>query len=57
MIRVVWNVSVVIHGLLQFAPTNLLAAAIRTPYAEVWVMPMVAGVRPWVAGERVRVSA
>ncbi len=36
MIRVVWNVSVLIHGLLQFAPTNLLAAAIRTPRGLKW---------------------
>lgn len=36
MIRLVWNVSVLVHSVLQFAPTNLLAAAIRTTRGLKW---------------------
>lgn len=39
MIRLLWNLSVSVHALLQYAPTNLLIAAIRTPRGLKWGLP------------------
>jgi len=36
MIRLVWNLSIPIHALLRYAPTNMLLAAVRTPRGLKW---------------------
>lgn len=39
MIRILWNLSIHLHALLRYAPTNLLLDAIRTPRGLKWGLP------------------
>lgn len=39
MIRLMWNLGVSVHALLQFAPTNVLLRAIRAPLGLKWGVP------------------
>lgn len=39
MLRLLWNLSIHVHTLLQYAPTNLLIRAIRTRRGLKWGVP------------------